>query len=121
MAVVSAMAAYQINDGNAGWFVRGTDDPETALRVLLDEYPEAADHVPEPEGTDLELHPMVDRAGWFRFNPCHCGDHGWHLGNASGPGRGRFLGVSLDVGWYEVEFESDEPEYRGVAPEPVSG
>lgn len=99
--------AYQIHDGAAKWFVRGTDDPEAALEVLLDQYPEAAEHV-EAEDVDLELVPSAERAGWFRFSPCHCGDHGWHLGDVNGPGRGNFLGVLLDVTGVELVFESDE-------------
>lgn len=104
---MTATVAYQINDGAAKWFVRGTDDPEAALAILLDEYPESAEDV-EAEDVDLELVPNVDRAGWFRFNPCTCGEHGWHLGYANGPGRGNFIGVSLDVSGVELMYESDE-------------
>lgn len=109
--MTAKMKAYQIQDGSARWFVRGTTDPEEAFKVLMDEYPEAEEDVwiEEDLGFDLELVPEVEQVGWFRFSPCTCGEHGWHLDSRSGPGRGNFVGVWLSVAAVPLQFDGEEP------------
>lgn len=116
------MQAYQIYDGNVNWFVRGTQDPEEALRCLLSEFPdEVEDDAPEAEEFDLEPHPGPDtEAGKFHFNPCppSCGEHGWHLSQPRQNYRkGWFDGVLLDIAWEEVEL----PGLSRTLPMPILG
>lgn len=103
------LQAYDLHDGSAKWFVRGTEDVAIAFKTVMSEYPECTeDLLPEEDiGYDLEFVPDVERVGWFRFSPCHCGEHGWHLDLVNGPGRGRFLGVWLNIVTKELQFESD--------------
>ena len=103
------MQAYRIYDGDAEWLVRGTLDPVAAMNHLVEEYPEAAEGV-IAEDFDVELIPHVERAGLFRFNPCHCGEHGWHLAFRNKRGHGVFEGVLLDIGGNEIIYDSDLPE-----------
>jgi hypothetical protein len=35
--------------------------------------------------------------GWFRINPCNCGEHAWHIATVDGPGRGRWRGSYVRV------------------------
>lgn len=107
--MTSKVQAYDLSDGSAKWFVRGTEDPEEAIRVVLDEYPEATeDLIPEDADVDYDIVARVERIGWFRFSPCFCGDHGWHLDFSNGPGRGRFRGVYLDLDAVEQHFDCDD-------------
>jgi hypothetical protein len=97
---------YLLTEGD--WFVRGTDDVAAATSLLLAE--EDLYDVEDGRAADVDLEPKVsvERTGLFRFAPCWCGDHGWHLENAAKPGHGVFPGVRFDsVVFEEIEYESD--------------
>lgn len=100
------MRVYHLTEGE--WFVRGTDDVAEATSVLLDD-PDVAEY-DDGIATDCDLEPEVSviRAGLFRFAPCNCGEHAWHLNNAAKPGRGVFRGVFFDrVSFKEIEYAID--------------
>lgn len=115
------MEAYPIGEDWEEILVRGTMDPSTAARYVLENPGKAAPHLEEAMARLSRTHPdgpgplMEDavasvahwvqmatsapnRAGWFRMNPYN-GDEGYHwmLGYADGPGRGNFPGVLFDA------------------------
>lgn len=72
---------------------------ENLRRVMADK-PNLNDEIDARVAELLPVHYRAERIGWWRFNPCNesmCdeGPHTWHLGECSGPGRGRFRGVFL--------------------------
>ena len=109
------MAAYWLDDyGNGQILVRGTTDPSTAARYVLEHgwesIPWMEDDVslclrgaPASPFTDdakaavarwVEKSRGPERVGWFRMNVQAPGaEYGWMLGYADGPGRGNFRGV----------------------------
>ncbi len=94
---------YKLTEGD--YFVRGTQDLDV-VKAMIEESEDFLDELFDLD-YDWEAQLNVSRAGYFRFNPCNCGEHGWHLGYASGPGRGRFEGVQFDPEAVEIVFEMD--------------
>lgn len=63
-------------------------DVETFMRL-------AADHAFVGKDVDPNLFEIAPpNWRWFRMNPCggECGEHGWHIGGAAGPGPGNWCG-----------------------------
>lgn len=99
---VKGQAVYHLTEGN--WFVKGTVDHDE-VRQLLAEHEDVQDQA--PEDCDWEVSLIQPEAGWWRFVPCSCGDHGWHVVHARGKGRGAFQGVLLEAYPQPVEFDVD--------------
>lgn len=98
----SKTAVHRIHDGNAEWLVRGTSDPDEALKILLEEGDyydlDAYCEVPEGEEDLYDAVAVPERCGLFRINPVHPdSDYGWMLGEATKRGPGVFEGVLMDV------------------------
>lgn len=90
-------SARRLVDCDEAVVVFRCQDPELAARAALDLLAE------EYEGGDVDLQL---EAGWYRINPCNCGDgHRWDLGTAYGPGSGNSRGYLVTA----YDYVPDEP------------
>lgn len=106
MSTATYKAIHRLDEG--GTVVRidpGADLDELLLDIIL--FDEILDTVQtwaiggeiiEPV-TSLHSHEAEALVGWFRMNPCTCGEHGWHLAHLGderpegSAGRGAWFGV----------------------------
>jgi hypothetical protein len=95
---VTAKAIDYIDGG--AWLVRGDRDltEEEARRALFERYVNVGDE----EGCrwdEADAAEAVTRwdvkIGLYRKSPCFCGEHGWHMQEASKRGPGVFTGAYL--------------------------
>jgi hypothetical protein len=99
---VTAIKVQPVED--CGYLIQGTDNPREARRAVW-AHVTVGEAAGDYELDDVRLfvrrhHLSLYRVGWFRKNPCGpnwCGDHGWHLGDAKGPGPGNFRAVLAEV------------------------
>lgn len=93
---------WTIGDYGEDLLVRGTDDIDTARQLVRDHLTADAVYEMELPADDPTVVEVVDnalaslhpQAGWYRCNPCHCGEeHRFDLATTDGPGRGNFRGV----------------------------
>jgi len=93
---------WTIGDFGESFLVRGTEDIDQArqlvrARLTTDAAFDLALEPDDPtvvELVDNSLHGLRPEVGWYRCNPCHCGEeHRFDMATADGPGRGNFRGV----------------------------
>lgn len=75
-----------------GYLVRGTHDVEVA-RLAVAYNLQEIEHF-DKEARDEWFERRSVEVGWWRTNPCICGEgHSFDMAKVGGPGRGNFKGV----------------------------
>ena len=91
-------AAHRVWRSEDGYLVRGAHGEQDARDLLVTELMRDERAETMDEAREMAARMPVERHGWFRCNPCKCGDgHDFHLGHTSGPGPGSFRAVLF--GW----------------------
>lgn len=88
-------------DFSSSYLVRGTQDVEEARDAMLryamtSRWREDLGQFDEQEARlyRSQLEALRPEVGWFRCNPCYCGEeHLFDMATADGPGQGNFRGV----------------------------
>jgi hypothetical protein len=90
---VTELKVWPIDWGT--YLVRGTDDVALAQAALRDHLLENPSEFVDNNGCQFYIDQLRPQVGWYRCNPCTCGEehHSFDMMEVSGPARGNFVGV----------------------------